>query len=94
MKTFFGERKVFEIEMNVTDKIELLKDKLIALDKDNELLNYHQMRLIYPMGKITELNPSSSFFQIQFPHRGMIVLVGQKSFFWDPSYKGTDIQVF
>ena len=49
LKTFHGARKAYEITTPITDKLEEVKAKLIAMDEDKELSECKQIRLIHPI---------------------------------------------
>ena len=52
LKTFHAPRLIYEIEMEITDTIEKLKEKLIIADVAKELVNCKQIRFIYPIVKL------------------------------------------
>lgn len=93
LKTFHGARKIYEIESEITDTIEKLKGKLIILDEDKELASCKQIRLIYTIGKIKDLPSSSTIEYLELPEDALIVVIGQKTFSWDPARKGADIEL-
>jgi preprotein translocase subunit SecB len=56
VKTFFGERKKYEVEVAISDKIEALKTKvhneiakLSKEQKPEDFESYHCIRFVYPM---------------------------------------------
>lgn len=49
IKTFYGKRERLMVNVRVDDTIDMVKDKLIKMDKESELCNYHAIRLIYPI---------------------------------------------
>jgi hypothetical protein len=49
LKTFLATRKIYEIEMEITDSIDKLKEKLIQADESKEIANCKQIRIIYPI---------------------------------------------
>mmetsp|Transcript_7920 Transcript_7920/g.12254 ORF Transcript_7920/g.12254 Transcript_7920/m.12254 type:complete len:96 (-) Transcript_7920:133-420(-) len=81
-------------EVSILDTIQTLLNKLQALEPQ-EMKQYYQVRLIYPMGSLRNLssNLSDSFIDQQLPDQARLVLVGKRSFTWDPNAKGANINL-
>lgn len=47
VKTFHGIRKVYSLEVGITETIDSLKEKLIKADTAQEFAKYKQIRLVY-----------------------------------------------
>lgn len=93
LKTFFGARKTHVIEMEITETVDKLKQKLIQADAEKELVGCKQIRLIYPIGKIRDLPPSQTIEYLDIPNNATIIALGMKTFCWDTSMKGNDIEL-
>lgn len=57
VKTLYGKRPIHTFnDIKIKDKTQLLIDTLAAKDPE-EIEKYHEIRLIYPMGYLQNLDP-------------------------------------
>lgn len=84
VKVFHGKRETHFFRVSILDKIQVLIDKIKRLDED-EMKNYFQIRLVYPMGYLRNLSDvaNQTFLEQQIPDNAKLVLVGRMSFQWD-----------
>lgn len=92
VKTFHGKRENYEFTVNISEKLEKLRDLLYQRDAE-EMSTYHVIKFVYAMGTLKNLNLDQTFEQQEIPNNAQLVLLGQKSFTWDLNYKGTNIQL-
>ena len=55
VKTFHGNRKTYEFQVSISEKVGNLRD-LLAQREPEEMSSYHVIRLVYPMGVLKNLN--------------------------------------
>ena len=55
VKTFFGSRKKFSFEIDISSTVQALKNLIIDSSGENAK-SFYNLRLIYPMGIMLELN--------------------------------------
>ena len=48
---------------------------------------------LFTQGKIKELPNSSTIEYLELPEDALLVVIGQKTFSWDPAFKGADIEL-
>ena len=94
VKVFHGQRKVYEIDVAIMDKIQVIFDQLQKRDEKG-MRQYFKSKLIYPMGRLRNLNLclNDTFLDQQIPDGAKLVLVGKQSFTWDINAKGDNIQL-
>jgi hypothetical protein len=94
VKVFHGDRKVHAIRVSIIDKIRTIIDKLKEAEPQ-EMGCYYDTKLVYPMGRLRNLNEDldKSFIDLQIPHEAKLVFVGQQSFTWNINAKGSSIHL-
>lgn len=55
VKVFHGERKVYKFRVSILDKIQKVMD-LLQKEEPEQMEQYYQSRLIFPMGSLRNLN--------------------------------------
>eukprot|EP00331_Platyophrya_macrostoma_P005446 CAMPEP_0176408176 /NCGR_PEP_ID=MMETSP0127-20121128/1806_1 /TAXON_ID=938130 /ORGANISM="Platyophrya macrostoma, Strain WH" /LENGTH=343 /DNA_ID=CAMNT_0017787433 /DNA_START=28 /DNA_END=1059 /DNA_ORIENTATION=+ len=93
IKTYYGSRKRITVEVNIDATIEVLRNLLLTEHLESPGTIYN-LRLLYPMGTMQELNVNNSTIeQYNLPDNANLVLLVQSSFTWDPNVKGADIKL-
>lgn len=94
VKVFHGKREVYEIDVAIMDKIQVIYDQLQRRDEKG-MRQYFKSKLIYPMGRLRNLTLclNDTFLDQQIPDGAKLVLVGKQSFTWDINAKGDNIQL-
>ena len=55
VKVFHGQRKTHRIEVSILDKISVIEDRLLELEK-SEIQQYKIAKLVYPMGSLRNMH--------------------------------------
>jgi len=93
IKTFYGSRKKINLEIDISSTVQQLKDLLLASHLDHAKTLYN-LRLIYSMGTLQELNvPNQTFEQLRIPNNSNITLLVQTSWTWDTNLKAAGIKL-
>jgi tripartite motif-containing protein 9/67 len=90
VKTFHDKRINYEFNVSIFDKLEKIRSLLFEKEPA-EMSQYHVMKFVYAMGTIKTLNLFQTFAELDIPNNAQLVLLGQKTFAWDPNYKGTNL---
>ena len=93
IKTFHGDRKTYDFEVSILEKIYSIIDRLMALD--DSFKSFFSVKLVYPMGYLRHLdeNMNDSLLDLQIPDGAKLVLVGQKTFAWSTELTGPRIKL-
>ena len=62
VKTFHGKRENYEFTVNISEKLEKLRDLLYQRDAE-EMSTYHVIKFVYAMGTLKNLNLDQTFEQ-------------------------------
>ena len=80
--------------------MDTLREMLMAADETGELKHYQDIKIYYPMvrnenyqGSIKELSMNQTFEMMNIPSGAQFVLIGKKTFEWNPKKKGPNINV-
>lgn len=92
VKTFYGSRKKYTIDIDIKTSIQQIKQILLESHLETPKI-LHNLKLIYPMGSLKELNDSETVDKHNLPENTNLILLVQTLFFWDPNMKGTDIKL-
>eukprot|EP01017_Pseudomicrothorax_dubius_P026543 TRINITY_DN2971_c0_g2_i13.p1 TRINITY_DN2971_c0_g2~~TRINITY_DN2971_c0_g2_i13.p1 ORF type:complete len:353 (-),score=65.49 TRINITY_DN2971_c0_g2_i13:1-1059(-) len=93
VKTFFGTRKRFDFELDISTTVTQLK-QLITEAAGEYSKSICNLRLLYPMGAVTELNVGGNSLEAyRIPDGANLLLLVQTIFAWDPSHKGSGIKL-
>ena len=79
--------------VDITDKTDVMRKYLLKKDNE-ELSTYHKLMFIYPMGRLRKINLDKTFEQERIPANARIIMIGEKTFGWDPMHKGESIFLF
>jgi hypothetical protein len=86
VKTFNGERKKYNITVDINDRIETLIRKpnpltsIGKMDNTDELMHFHIIKFVYPMGKMRHLPLTDTFADLGIPEKACLVMIGKKEF--------------
>ena len=94
VKVFHGERKCHKFNVSILDQISVVMTLLKAIE-GQEMQQYYVTKLVYPMGYLRNLSQvlNETFADQQIPDGAKLVLVGKRSFTWDPNAKGPTINL-
>jgi tripartite motif-containing protein 9/67 len=93
IKTFYANKKKISLSVDFNTTIQQLKNILLETHLENPK-TICNLRLIYPMGFLQELNSTSQTLeQYKIPDHANIVLLVQTTFTWDPNMKGAQIKL-
>lgn len=93
VKTFFANRKTLSFELDLNTTIQQVKNLIIEKSADQSKTLYN-LRLIYPMGSITELAVATNTLEMyRIPDNSKLILIAQTTFFFDPSAKASGIKL-
>ena len=93
VKTFFGKRLSVKLIVDIRNTIQQIKNKVFEKCEENAK-NFYNIRLIYPMGYMQELDVSTYCMEsYKIPNNSNLIMLVNTTFTWDPTCKGAGIKV-
>lgn len=93
VKTFFGKRLKVSLFVDIRNTIQQIKNRVFEKCEENAK-NFYNIRMIYPMGYMQELDVSTYCLEsYRIPNGANLIMLVNTTFTWDPSHKGAGIKV-
>jgi hypothetical protein len=94
VKTFFGQRKTFTFEVDISSQVKELANKAIIAAGEN-IKSFYGMRLLYPNGgDLKDVGVGNGTFQqFQIVDNSKLIMLVQTIFTWDTVLKAPLIKL-
>jgi len=93
IKTLYGDRKTHNIEVDINEPIENIKDIVSQISEEDksEVNSFHIYRFIYSQGGVKDLDTKKTIAEHNIPNNALLLFVGVNKFYWDSVKRGSNI---